>query len=92
MKLTEVRSEYLKLRKAAKQYIGKQFKMDGSVIGLQGEYLFKIDEVDIVDDVVQVSYYSPEEGFEDESPWVLEWIPFKVLDENTRWIEGEMYE
>ncbi|WP_064199147.1 hypothetical protein [Brevibacillus brevis] len=89
MKLTEIRAEYLKLRKAAKQYISKQFTMDGSVIGLSGEYFFKIDEVDIVDDVAQVYYYSPEVGFEDESPWVLEFIPFKVLEENARWNEAK---
>lgn len=88
MKLTEIRSEYLKLRKTAKRYIGKQFMMDGSVIGLSGEYLFKIDEVDIADEVVQVSYYSPEEGFEDESHWVLEFIPFQVLEDNARWNRG----
>lgn len=85
MKLTEIRTEFLKLRNIARSYIGRTFKMDGSIIGLQGEYLFKIDEMDIVYDVAQVSFYSPEEGFEEESPWVLEFIPFQVLEDNARW-------
>lgn len=86
MTLTEIRKEYDKLRKEAKQYIGKTFYMNGSVIGLDGDYLFKVDDVDIQENCVQVLLYMPEEGFEDENPWIIEWIPIKAVEENARWV------
>ncbi|MGG1440863.1 hypothetical protein ABE354_02160 [Brevibacillus laterosporus] len=86
MALTQIHNEYKRLKKIVDTYRGRKFLIDGSVIGLNGEFKCKIMNIDVLEDSIEFTFYLPEEGYDEKDNWVVEWITISALEKNAKWI------